>query len=180
MRVSIGSKSGHEKREIRGAERQAVGSIRGCGLMACLRQDAAPPLRVRFDCGALSPVLAARAAARPPLAGFEIFAAPGNPVLPRLGFLGGLDPADPLVASQRRDVPPRRQRGFVLAQRVGQIGRQRVDGATLERLRWPGFDPGVADLGGGHGRHSNRAMAERRPEEGTAAMDADFGGGARG
>lgn len=89
------------------------------------------------------PVFAAGPAAGPPLACFEIFAAPGHPLFARLGFLGGRDPADPLVAGQRGDVAPRRERGFVVAQGVGQVRRQRVDGTAFERVGWPRFWPGL-------------------------------------
>jgi hypothetical protein len=76
------------------------------------------------------PVLAAGPAARPPLAFFELLLRPADPAFPRHLLLGVLDPADELVASERRDVPPRVQRNPVRTQRQAEILGQRVDHPT--------------------------------------------------
>ena len=66
----------------------------------------------------------ARPAARPPHPFFEFRAHPFDVLPPCLIFLDGDGPADPLVARQRRNVFPRRQRLCVGRERLAEIGRK--------------------------------------------------------
>ena len=60
-------------------------------------------------------------AARPAFAFVELFACPLNAAFARSRLLGVLDPADELVARQRRDVPPGIERSRVGDERLAQI-----------------------------------------------------------
>ena len=59
----------------------------------------------------------------------QTFATPIDALAPGFHFLGGLDPTDPLVASQWRNVLPGRQRVPIEVQGVFQILRKDVDNA---------------------------------------------------
>src|ERR1700753_2926182 len=71
-------------------------------------------------------MLASRPAAGPAHAFLEFLLGPANATLPGRGLLGVLDPADELVACQRRDVLPRRPWRGIAEQRLAQVGRQLV------------------------------------------------------
>src|SRR3954469_8084577 len=75
-------------------------------------------------------MLAAGPATGPALAVAQAFAAPGDPLAPRFGLFRGLDPADPFVASQRRNVAPGRQCAGVPRQRGPEVVRQLVNDAA--------------------------------------------------
>src|SRR5215218_1535680 len=61
------------------------------------------------------------------LAVTQVRAAPIDPLLPRLGLLGGLDPANPLVAGERGDVVPGQQRIWVAFERIFEIVGEVMD-----------------------------------------------------
>jgi hypothetical protein len=79
--------------------------------------------------GALA-VLAPGPAAGPTLTFLQLFLGPANATLPGRQLLGVLDPADELVASQRRDVVPRIESRAVCDQRLAQICRKLVHHPT--------------------------------------------------
>src|ERR1700676_2483501 len=66
----------------------------------------------------------ARPAARPAHPFFELRAHPFDMLAPCLLFLDGDGPADPLVARERRDVFPGRQRLRVGRERLAEISRE--------------------------------------------------------
>src|SRR5215203_2389793 len=61
------------------------------------------------------------------LAVTQVRAAPIDPLLPRLGLLGGLDPANPLVARERGDVVPGQQRIWIAFERIFEIVGEVMD-----------------------------------------------------
>src|SRR3954447_23834722 len=75
-------------------------------------------------------VLAPRPAAGPALPFLELLLGPANAALSRLLLLRVLDPADELVAGQRRDVVPRVERVRIGGQRVTQVWWELVHHAT--------------------------------------------------
>jgi len=75
--------------------------------------------------GALA-VLAAGPAAGAAHAFFELFLGATDAAVSRGLLLGVFDPADELVAGERGDVLPRRERGRILEQRGAQIAWKRV------------------------------------------------------
>src|SRR6478735_5034455 len=75
---------------------------------------------------------AAWPATRPALALRQVFAAPADALAARLRLLRGFDPADPLVAGQRRNVVPGRQRFGLKLQRLLQVIGKRMDDATSD------------------------------------------------
>ena len=77
---------------------------------------------------------AAGPAAGPPLSVSEVGAAPFDAVSSRFGFFCRLDPADPFIAREGRDVLPRRQRFGVGGQRLFQVRGQVMDHAARDRL----------------------------------------------
>src|SRR5437762_919591 len=100
--------------------------------MAWMRQrvrSASAPLRRLLAARALA-VLAPRPAAGPTLAFFELLLRPPNAALPGHLLLGVLDPADELVASQRRDVLPRIECRGVRDERLAQVNRKLVHHPT--------------------------------------------------
>ena len=72
--------------------------------------------------------------ARPTLAFLQLFLGAANATFPSLLLLGVLNPADELVAGQRRDVHPRLERGGVGDQHDPQIRRELVDHSTGQSL----------------------------------------------
>ncbi len=70
---------------------------------------------------------ASRPATRPAFSGLKIFAAPADPLASRRRRLGGLDPAYPFIAGERRNVSPSRQR-----YRVGYQRRFKVHGQIMD------------------------------------------------
>ncbi len=73
---------------------------------------------------------AARPTARPAFAVLEVLAAPDDALRSRLGLFGGVDPADPFIAGERRNIPPGRQRLRIGAERRFQVQRQSVHDAA--------------------------------------------------
>jgi len=78
----------------------------------------------------ISAVRAARPTTGPALPVPQILATPVDALAPGLRFLGGLDPADPLVAGERRDVVPSRQRLWVSQERIPEVVRKAMDNAA--------------------------------------------------
>ena len=76
------------------------------------------------------PVRASRPTARSAFPFLKLLLSPSDAPLAGRGLLRIFDPADELVASQRRDVLPSRQRRHVSHQRGTQIGRKLMDHAT--------------------------------------------------
>ena len=66
---------------------------------------------------------------------FEFFLRPANTSLASDILLCIVNPADEFVASERRDVLPRIERGSVNQQRTSQIGRKFVDDSAWNSLR---------------------------------------------
>jgi hypothetical protein len=79
--------------------------------------------------GSLS-MCAARPTTGTALTLFEFFLGPTNPPLACHLLFGVIDPANELIASERRDVPPRIEGGIVRDERATQIGREFMDHAT--------------------------------------------------
>jgi hypothetical protein len=77
---------------------------------------------------------APRPAAGPALAFLQLFLGPANAAFSGRLLLGILDPADELVAGQRRDVLPGIERGGVGDQRVTQVCWKLVDHPTGHSL----------------------------------------------
>src|SRR6476659_7897509 len=75
-------------------------------------------------------VLAARPTARPAHALLELLLGTADAALSRLLLLGVFDPADELVARQRRDVLPCNEGRGVTDQRFSQVCRQLVHHAA--------------------------------------------------
>lgn len=100
--------------------------------------EAAPALdwtsakAARFTCLALS-VRAARPTARSALSPFELFLSSSDAPLAGRRLLRVFNPADELVASQRRDVVPSLQRRRVTDKRGAQVGRKLMNYATGHR-----------------------------------------------
>lgn len=104
-------------------------------------------------------VFAAGPAARPALAFLELLAGPTDAALPRLLLLGVFDPADELVAGQRRDVVPGGQDRGVGEQRLPQISGKLVHHPT-GYLR-AAHEATVAGQGGGDDSAFRRGQALR-------------------
>ena len=64
---------------------------------------------------------AARPTAGAAFAGGEVFAGDAQALGAGLFLLGGLDPADPFVAGQGRNVLPHVQRGLIVCQHAAEI-----------------------------------------------------------
>src|SRR6185312_9555754 len=79
-------------------------------------------------------VLAARPAARSAHAFLQFFLGSPDAAFARFLLLGVFDPADELVARQRRDVLPRRERGGVADQCGSQVRGQLVHDAARHSL----------------------------------------------
>jgi len=79
-------------------------------------------------------VLAARPAAGPAHALFQLLLRPADAALSCRRLLRILDPADELVAGQGRDVVPGSERGGVSDQRVTQVYRELVHHPTGHAL----------------------------------------------
>ena len=75
---------------------------------------------------------ASRPAARAALAIRQARATPVDPLAPRLRFLRGFDPADPIIAGQRRNIFPGRQCFRVKFQRLLQISGKVMDAAARD------------------------------------------------
>ena len=75
-------------------------------------------------------VRASRPAARSPLALLQLLPGPADPAFPGHRLLGILDPADELVAGQRRDVPPGVECRRVRHQRQAQVAGKPVHHTT--------------------------------------------------
>jgi len=87
----------------------------------------------RLAAGAVA-MLASRPAARPALTFFQLLLGPPNSPLPGSWLLGILNPADELVARQRRDVLPRIEGRDVGEQRSTQVWGQLVHNPTGNSL----------------------------------------------
>ena len=79
-------------------------------------------------------MLAAGPAARPTLTLLEFFLGAADAALSGLVLLGVLDPADELVAGQRRDVLPGGERVAVGDQRLTQVARKLMNHPTRYSL----------------------------------------------
>src|SRR6185295_12131161 len=77
---------------------------------------------------------ASRPAAGPALALFELLPGPADATRPGRLLLGILDPADELVARQRRDVLPRIERRVAGDQHLAQVRGQLVHDSTGHSL----------------------------------------------
>jgi hypothetical protein len=75
----------------------------------------------------MSTMRAARPTARPALSVDQLCTRPFDPVIPRLMFFCGLNPTDPLVAREGRNILPCCQRMRVRRQDLSQIRRHVVD-----------------------------------------------------
>jgi hypothetical protein len=95
------------------------------------------------------PVLAPRPAAGPAFALLKLFLGTADAALSGFFLLGVFDPADELVACQRRDVLPRRERGVVADERGTQVGGKVVDDTARNLL--------TAHEGQGSGRRISEA-----------------------
>src|SRR5262245_57172863 len=78
-------------------------------------------------CAMISTMRTARPTTGSPLSVFEAGTAPFDPVSSCFCFFGRLDPADPLIARERRNVLPRLQRFCVGGECLFQVGRQIMD-----------------------------------------------------
>ena len=80
----------------------------------------------------ISPMRTARPTTGPSLSVFEVGTAPCDPAGSRVCFFGRLDPADPLIARERRNVLPRLQRFRVGGQSLFQVRGQVMDRAACD------------------------------------------------
>lgn len=80
----------------------------------------------RRSVSVLLPMAATRPTAWAPLSFGQLIVGTPDAPLPRLVLLGILHPADPLVASQRCDVPPRFKRRRLRKERLSQVSGQLV------------------------------------------------------
>ena len=97
-RASNHASSGASRRDCAQAARSAVRKMK-CPARGRARQNVSPAWKS-------STMRAAGPATGPALAVPEVGAAPVDPARARFRFLGQLDPADPLIARERRDVLP--------------------------------------------------------------------------
>src|SRR5215475_1274192 len=99
-----------------------------------------PPRSAKRDASAslhrqtFSTVRTARPTTGSPLSVLEVGTAPFDPVSSCFWFFGRLDPTDPFIARERRNVLPRRQRFGVGDECLFQVRGEIVDHAARDRL----------------------------------------------
>jgi hypothetical protein len=99
---------------------------------ACHRREATPARLTQG--GMISTMRTARPTTGSPLPVPEAGTAPFDPVCSRFCFFRRLDPADPFIAGEGCNVPPRRQRFCVGVQRFFQVRGQVMDHAAWNRF----------------------------------------------
>ena len=129
--------------DARGAPKRLAENRESFG--AARRQ--APPLM------ALLTMFASWPTTGPALSGGKIFARHSEPLASRLSLLGVLDPADPLITRERRDILPVRPRRGVRNEHFSQICRYAVHNA---RRKFCFSHASILTHTGYRGRHGGR------------------------